>query len=957
MAWYRIGSVNLTNGSAVVTGVGTLWSNQCKAGDIFTQDETRLYEIKSVDSDTQITLTEVYAGVTASSATYAIIVAFNATTNADLASRISKLIQNYQTNTDQMVGWLGGVAGGGTNSDGKYPITDFYGNISYVKSPAQLQADYSTFTTTNAAITGGTINGVVIGGVTPAAITGTTGTFTGGLLSVDGIPGSGILTAGQQTTYHGLQWNFFSSNKYGIGINAGADADKLTIHHNGTPVMEFTAGNRVLVAGAVDDGSTFFQVAGTASILNGLTVKAANNPIVFWNDGTGTVAQMIAARPGLFLDYADGGYFGIRNGINGTEVFSVSGAVGDIYTSGALTVKSRALINGAIDDGGTALQVNGDGKFNGNISLNDLRLKFLTTSVNASATAWALRGNDIVYGDFSIRQAISNTADPASGNVRFYVAPSGNVLIGTTTDNGTDALQVAGSGNFSATAGFNNLLISTSGSTAGAQTVYQTATNSTGQWAVGKRDDQLNTAPIGSFVINDKSGNVALSISPSRRLSIGTGADNGTDALQVAGSIYAAGTPTETAALTIGTLGVSGHYASVLNPDVAGQNVAWFKNDGLGIKFGFGSDPYSSTTIFSMQNGGRFLIDTDADNGTDALQVAGSVSLNSSGGSNFLNVQVGGTTRIGLYADTGVSSLDANANPLLLRANSQEVARLTGGHVLIGTTADNGIDALQVAGSINASLGIFSGGSPNKGVHIGPSTNTTGSVDIYANMGSPYAGQLVFGADNSGWLFSIAKNVSGTISDLIQIRDSGLVTMMGRTCINNAADDGSSALQVAGTVYIANDISMPNFGIRSSRTGYKQIQSYSVPLALNNEGGNVLIGTATDNGADALQVSGSGKFSTSVATGNGYVGTSCTVTMAALNTWYVTPHGGQGLVVVRDASTNTVAIFAAGSGQTTAVIYNNITGLTCGYYNGYLAFQITSGATGRIMSVNVVGVS
>ncbi len=65
---YETGTVTVTNGSAVVTGAGTLWNANTKAGDFFHSGaitQTALtavwYEILSVDSDTQITLTANYA--------------------------------------------------------------------------------------------------------------------------------------------------------------------------------------------------------------------------------------------------------------------------------------------------------------------------------------------------------------------------------------------------------------------------------------------------------------------------------------------------------------------------------------------------------------------------------------------------------------------------------------------------------------------------------------------------------------------------------------------------------------------------------------------------------------------------------------------------------------------------------------------------------------------------------
>ena len=74
---YITGTVAVTNGSAIVTGTGTSWLANLKAGDFFNagsnarvDPDATWYEIQSVDSDTQITLTVVYAEATQSGINY-----------------------------------------------------------------------------------------------------------------------------------------------------------------------------------------------------------------------------------------------------------------------------------------------------------------------------------------------------------------------------------------------------------------------------------------------------------------------------------------------------------------------------------------------------------------------------------------------------------------------------------------------------------------------------------------------------------------------------------------------------------------------------------------------------------------------------------------------------------------------------------------------------------------------
>ena len=82
MSQYKTGTATVTNGSATVTGSGTLWLANVTAGYSFTvAGDGVMYDVASVDSDTQVTLSVAYAGVTASGAVYAIGTGFTVPDN------------------------------------------------------------------------------------------------------------------------------------------------------------------------------------------------------------------------------------------------------------------------------------------------------------------------------------------------------------------------------------------------------------------------------------------------------------------------------------------------------------------------------------------------------------------------------------------------------------------------------------------------------------------------------------------------------------------------------------------------------------------------------------------------------------------------------------------------------------------------------------------------------------
>jgi hypothetical protein len=62
-------------------------------------------------------------------------------TNTALAQAMSDLIAHWQDFQDEHQAWLAGTVGGGPNSDGKYPLTDYLDVTTLVTCPAQLEED------------------------------------------------------------------------------------------------------------------------------------------------------------------------------------------------------------------------------------------------------------------------------------------------------------------------------------------------------------------------------------------------------------------------------------------------------------------------------------------------------------------------------------------------------------------------------------------------------------------------------------------------------------------------------------------------------------------------------------------------------------------------------------------------------------------------------------------------
>lgn len=109
MASYRDGTVAVTNGSKIVTGVNTAFnSSGIYAGDIFSLVDGNLlptgplYEVESVQSDTKLTLKQAYQGTTGSAKAYVIMNMAGNQTTPRLAAEVTHLLDETRPITNNL---------------------------------------------------------------------------------------------------------------------------------------------------------------------------------------------------------------------------------------------------------------------------------------------------------------------------------------------------------------------------------------------------------------------------------------------------------------------------------------------------------------------------------------------------------------------------------------------------------------------------------------------------------------------------------------------------------------------------------------------------------------------------------------------------------------------------------------------------------------------------------------
>lgn len=98
MAWYRTGTVAVTNNSNIVTGTGTSWVDGAAIGETFLGPDAQVYEITSIVSGTSLRISPNYKGSTATAQAYAIMPTQGYL--RDLAAQAAALVNSYQAVRD-----------------------------------------------------------------------------------------------------------------------------------------------------------------------------------------------------------------------------------------------------------------------------------------------------------------------------------------------------------------------------------------------------------------------------------------------------------------------------------------------------------------------------------------------------------------------------------------------------------------------------------------------------------------------------------------------------------------------------------------------------------------------------------------------------------------------------------------------------------------------------------------
>ena len=367
--------------------------------------------------------------------------------------------------------------------------------------------------------------------------------------------------------------------------------------------------------------------------------------------------------------------------------------------------------------------------------------------------------------------------------------------------------------------------------------------------------------------------------------------------------------------------------------------------------------------------------------------ITGSISVNNVNVTNVTNVAGFATTssvntlivRTGSYATTGSNQFNGNqsisgsitsngtitAQTLVVQTVTSSVDFVTGSSVN-GSLSSN---THQFTGSvlITGSVGIGIN-SPSATLHTEVSSSTWVSKIINTNTSSNNAGLLIKAGVNSGNEILLAQKANGTSVFLVDA--SGNVGIGTTSPGLNLAVQGlyglpaTSGVQGTGIFRVqdsASNIALDMGVIQNAGTWMQsgnKANSAVLPLSLNQNGGNVLIGTTT-NGAYKLDINGttrvSGVLTLSSTISNGtytYTLPGATGTLAltsALSSYLATSGGTMtgGISIQATSATTSSRIQIVGNGVSTLIIGQNSRGGVVRGQGGSDELSFWTGGTGE----------
>jgi hypothetical protein len=477
-----------------------------------------------------------------------------------------------------------------------------------------------------------------------------------------------------------------------------------------------------------------------------------------------------------------------------------------------------------------------------------------------ASNAW---GSNIASGylDFGTN---SGTSSPVS---RMRISEIGNVLIGTTVDNGVDKLQVNGSASFTSNLVVNGVNVGKSNTGISSNTFFgesslqnittgiantaisyeslRFTTSGSSNTGLGFQSLKANTIGINNVALgvaslqNNISGNRNVSVGVQNLISNTIGNNNtavGFQSLQ---------------ANTQGNENTAAGYISLISNTSGSKNSAFGNFSSINITSGSNN----------LSSGSNSLAQNTTGNSNVALGFNAGTNI-ASGNNTIVNnsIFIGSETRALANNQTnqiviGDSSIGLGSNTSTL-GNLNTVFSRVWGRNLIGTSIDNGVDALQVQGS-----GIFTRATNGTLLRLNDTSSIYNDYIFETeSSGSFYGLNIKRGFDGASLLNISADQKIGIAtndpSSTLQINKNGADTHQlligGSNGFGFGYDANGQQRHIIGSAY-GNSATKISFALGGFASANDKMTIYG--------SGNIVINSQSDNGLDKLQVNGSANIS------------------------------------------------------------------------------------------------
>ncbi len=433
---------------------------------------------------------------------------------------------------------------------------------------------------------------------------------------------------------------------------------------------------------------------------------------------------------------------------------------------------------------------------------------------------------------------------------------SGNLLVGTTTDNGA-RLQVSGASTFTKSAGAGNVA-SFSDNTYGLDIA---STSTGGSLQTYNTNQTLDLKTYGTGTINLFTSNTErLRITSSGNVGIGTTSPNAT--LQVRGDN---GTSVS-AVLRLRDTNSTSRTTRLQFEDYNGtlaDGIIDFKIPTAGSATGARLDIGVDSAIMSLVRGGNVGIGTSSP--TNGLLVINSTAANGVRFALESSGTMNGIVALGSNAISGLATTDLalwtrGVMAFETGASGEKMRITSGGNVLIGTTTDNGA-RLQVSGggTFSDTLIVSTANASNK-FQITSTTGTNAAYQRFTNSGGNY----YIGPDNSaGTALFVTGGVAygfGIVTESAQSIVLGTNNIARLTIAHTTGAATFSSSVTAGGSITSSTANYPQLIFQETTTSTNSLIFYdnvgspkSLRFRVNgatnlmsiNENGNVGIGTSS----------------------------------------------------------------------------------------------------------------